>query len=111
MVHVQHSEERGAATSTKLLMSQMINTFSSLISICEIPIPWLYGLMAALRNYEEQGRTSQLQKVQLNVILKDPYIAYIYVPYVTYLRPYVLMSIIGNWIPKTDHTGFIQEKL
>lgn len=87
MVHVQHSEERGAATSTKLLMSQMINTFSSLISVCEIPIPWLYGLMAALRNYEEQGRTSQLQKVQLNVILRP-----LHCLHLCHLR-YLLMSL------------------
>lgn len=39
MLHVQHSKEPGAATSTKLLMSQMIDIFLSSISVCEIPIP------------------------------------------------------------------------
>ena len=48
MVGVQHSKEPGAATSTKLLMSQMINILSSSISVCEIPVSWLYGFMVIL---------------------------------------------------------------
>ena len=48
MVGAQQSKEPGAATSTKLLMSQMINILSSSISVCEILDPWLYGLMVIL---------------------------------------------------------------
>jgi len=42
MAGVQHSKEPGAATSIKLLMSQMINILSSSISVCEIPVSQLY---------------------------------------------------------------------
>lgn len=41
MVGVQHSKELGAAASTKLLMSEMINILSSSIPVCEILVLWL----------------------------------------------------------------------
>lgn len=58
MVGVQHSKEPGAATSTKLLMSQMINILSHSISVCEIPVSWLYGSMLILSvALKKLGRT------------------------------------------------------
>lgn len=48
MVGVQHSKDSGAAISTKLLMSEIINIISSSISVCKDPISCLHGLMAIL---------------------------------------------------------------
>lgn len=48
MVGVQHSKEPADATSTKLLVSQMINILSSSISLCEISVSWFYGLVVIL---------------------------------------------------------------